>query len=116
MYAMFKNGGFIFLVLYVDDILSASSDKNLLLETKIFLSSYFDMKDLREASYVLESEIHRDREKGVLGLLQKAYIQNFLIKSSMHVCNCTLALVIKGNKLRTNQGLYTSAIMSIMHA
>jgi hypothetical protein len=30
MYAKFKNGGFIFLVLYVDDILSASSDKNLL--------------------------------------------------------------------------------------
>lgn len=76
----------------------------------------FRYEDLREAPYVQESEIHRDREKGVLGLLQKAYIQKFLIKSSMHVCKCTPALVIKGNKLRTDQGLYTSAIMSIMHA
>ena len=52
----------------MDDILLASSDVNLLLETKKFLSSKFDMKDLGEASFVLGIEIHQDREKGVLGL------------------------------------------------
>jgi len=52
----------------VDDILLASSDVGLLLETKKFLSSNFDMKDLGEASLVLGIEIHRDRTKGVLGL------------------------------------------------
>jgi hypothetical protein len=57
---------FIFLILYVDDILLASSDVSLLLETKRFLSSNFDMKDLGEASFILEIEIHRDRRKGVL--------------------------------------------------
>jgi hypothetical protein len=41
------------LVPYVDGILLASSDKNLLYETKGFLSSNFDMKDLGDASYVL---------------------------------------------------------------
>ena len=56
----FKNGKFIFLVLYVDDILLASSDVSLLLETK-----KFDMKDLGEASFVLGIEIHRDRRKRV---------------------------------------------------
>ena len=56
----FKNGKFIFLVLYVDDILLASSDISLLLETK-----KFDMKDLGEASFVLGIEIHRDRRKRV---------------------------------------------------
>ena len=56
----FKNGKFIFLVLYVDDILLASSDVSLLLETK-----KFDMKDLGEASFVLGIEIHRDRRKKV---------------------------------------------------
>ena len=45
----------------MDDILLASSDVNLLLETKKFLSSNFDMKDLGEASFVLGTEIHRDR-------------------------------------------------------
>ena len=48
IYAKFKNGKFIFLILYVDDTLLAGSDVNLLLETKKFLSSNFDMKDLSE--------------------------------------------------------------------
>jgi hypothetical protein len=50
IYAKFKNGKFIFLVLYMDDILLSSNDVYLLLETKDFLSSHFDMKDLGEAS------------------------------------------------------------------
>jgi hypothetical protein len=57
---------FIILILYVDDILL--SDKNVLYETKGFLSSNFDMKNLGDASYVLGIEIHRGRTKGVLGL------------------------------------------------
>ena len=78
VYAKFKNEKFIFLVLYVDDILLASSDVSLLLGTKKFLSSKFDMKDLGEASFVLGIEIHRDRTKGVLGLSQKTYIEKIL--------------------------------------
>ena len=64
VYTKFKKEKYIFLVLYVDDILLASSDVNLLQETKKFLSSKFDMKDFGEASFVLGIEIHRDREKG----------------------------------------------------
>ena len=48
IYAKFKNGRYIFLILYVDDILLANSDVNLLPETKKFLSSNLDMKDLSE--------------------------------------------------------------------
>ena len=51
---------FIFMVLYVDDILLASSDVNLL-NTKRLLSANFDMKDLGEVSFVLGIEIYRDR-------------------------------------------------------
>jgi hypothetical protein len=68
IYAKFRNGKFIFLILYVNDILLASSNVGLLLETKRFLSSYFDMKDLGEASFVLGIEIHRDKRKEVLKL------------------------------------------------
>ena len=64
IYTKFKNGKFIFLILYVDDILLASIDVNLLLETKKFLSSNFDMKDFGEVSFVLGIEIHRDRKRG----------------------------------------------------
>ena len=44
---------YIFLVLYVDDILLVANDTDLLVETKNLLFSPFDMNDLREASYVL---------------------------------------------------------------
>jgi hypothetical protein len=53
IYMKVSGSNFIFLVLYVDDILLASNDKNLLSETKQLLSYHFDMKDLGEASYVL---------------------------------------------------------------
>ena len=48
IYARFKNGKYIFLILYVDDILLASSDVSVLQETKKFLSSNFDITDLGE--------------------------------------------------------------------
>jgi len=43
----------IFLILYVDDILLATNDLGLLHETKKFLSSNFEMKDMGEVSYVI---------------------------------------------------------------
>jgi hypothetical protein len=78
IYVKFKGKDFTILVLYADDILLASSDKNMLYETKSFLSSNFDMKDLGDASYVLGIEIHRDRTKDVLRLSEKSYIDRVL--------------------------------------
>jgi hypothetical protein len=98
IYAKFRNGKFIFLILYVDDILPASSNVSLLLETKRFLSSNFDMKDLGEASFVLEIEIHRDRRKWILRLSQKSYLEKVLKKFSMHACNPMPAPIVKDDK------------------
>ena len=61
---------FIILVLYVNDILLASSDVGLLHEIKRFLSNKFDMKDLGDASFVLGIQIYRDRSRGTKGLHQ----------------------------------------------
>jgi hypothetical protein len=98
VYAKFKNGKYVFLILYVDDILLASSDVSLLLETKKFLSSHFEIKDLGEARFVLEIEIHRDRLKGVLGLSQKTYIEKVLKKINMHKCSASPAPIVKGDR------------------
>jgi hypothetical protein len=103
IYAKFKNEKFIFLVLYVDDILLASCDVHLLLEIKGFLSSHFDIKDLGEASYVMGIEIHRDRRKWVLGLSQKSYIEKVLKKFNMHKCNPTPAPIVKDVKFEKFQ-------------
>jgi hypothetical protein len=95
--AKFKNGKYI-LILYVDDILLASNDVSLLQETKRFLSSHFEMKDLGEARFVLGIEIHRDRTKGVLGLSQKTYIEKVLKKYGMHKCSASPAPIVKGDR------------------
>ena len=61
----------IFLILYVNDILLASSDLGLLGETKEYISKNFHMVDMGEANYVVGIEIFRDRSRGVLGLSHK---------------------------------------------
>jgi hypothetical protein len=126
IYVKIKGSMFIILILHVDDILLASSNKNLLFETKGFLSSNFNMKD---ASYVLGIEIHRDRTRAMLSLSQKAYIQKVLKRYNSHECSATLVLFTKGDKLRifqcprnqlemneTKSIPYASAVGCIMYA
>ena len=61
IYLKVSGSKFIFLILYVDDILLASSDLGLLGETKEYLSKNFHMVDMGEANYVIGIEIFRDR-------------------------------------------------------
>ena len=129
IYLKISGSKFIFLVLYVDDILLASNNVDLLHETKRLLSNHFDMKDLGEASYVLGIEIHRDRSCGVLGLSQKGYIERILKRFNMLACSPSKAPVVKGDKfgksqcpqteLECNQMKnipYASAVGSLMYA
>ena len=51
IYMKDSGSSFIFMVLYVDDILLATNDTNLLAETKQMLGKHFDMKDLGEAFF-----------------------------------------------------------------
>ena len=41
-----------FLILYVDEILFIGNDVGVLPTIKVWLTNYFDMKDLGEASYI----------------------------------------------------------------
>ena len=98
IYIKTTGSNFIILLLYVDDVLLARSGLGMLYETKRFLSSNFDMKDLGDASYILGIEIHRDRSKGTLGLSQRAYIDKVLKRYNMHNCSSTPAPIVKGDK------------------
>ena len=86
VYMKTSGSNFVFLILYVDDILLASSNVCLLKETKAFLSKQFDMKDMGEAHYILGIEITRDRKQGALGLSQKNYIDKVLQRFGMQDC------------------------------
>ncbi|RVW75628.1 Retrovirus-related Pol polyprotein from transposon TNT 1-94 [Vitis vinifera] len=102
VYMKVNGSKYIFVVLYIDDILLASSDVNLLNDTKRILFANFNMKDLGKASFVLGIEIYRDRSRNLLGLSQRAYInhcpKNDLEKDAMKTIP------------------YASAISSLMYA
>ena len=75
VYAKFKNGKFFFRILCIDDILLTSSDVNLSLEKKKFLSLSFIMNNHGETSLVLGIKIHRDRRKWGIRTIVKAYLE-----------------------------------------
>ena len=129
IYCKVSGRKFIFLILYVDDILLASSDLGLLHETKRMLSMNFDIKDLGEASFVLGIEIHRNRSHGLFDLSQRAYVDRILERFNMQQCKQGIAPVCKGDKLSLSQCPhsdfekaqmknvpYASALGSIMYA
>ena len=89
---------YIFLVLYVDDILLVANDIDLLVETKQLLFSHFDMNDFGEASYVLGIQILCDRPSGIMRLSQWMYIERILKRFNMESCSSSKAPVEKGDR------------------
>ena len=72
---------FIFLLLYVDDMMIDVKSMSEVNKLKISLSSReFDMKDLGEAKKILRIKIHRERALGRLCLSQSEYIMKVLAR------------------------------------
>ncbi|KAL8101103.1 hypothetical protein AgCh_033113 [Apium graveolens] len=129
VYHKFSGSKFIFLLLYVDDILLATNDIGLLHDTKKFLTSQFEMKDLGNSSFILGIHIHQVRSRGILGLSQKSYIEKIPERYGMNDCAPIDTPVSKGDKFSLKQCpkneleiremkriLYASAVGSLMHA
>jgi len=60
--------GTMFLTLYVDDILLAGNNIEMIQATKEWLSSVFEIEDMGEARYVLGIEIIQNHSKRILGV------------------------------------------------
>ena len=54
--------------LYVDDILLVGNDMEMIIATKGWLSSNFEMKDMGEVDYILGVKILKDHSKKLLCL------------------------------------------------
>jgi hypothetical protein len=87
------------------------------------------MKDMGNASYVLGVEIHRDQNKGTLGLTQRNYLKSVLKRFSMEDCNHAFVPLTAGIKLseemcpktpeerkRMENTPYAPALGSLMYA
>ena len=86
VYVKRSKGSFIILSLYVDDILSAGNDMEMIVATKEWLSSNFEIKDMSEADYILGVKILRDRSKKLLDLSQQTFIKKVLKRFQIHNC------------------------------
>ena len=120
---------YIFLVLYVDDILLAANDTDMLVETKQLLFSHFYIKDLSEASYVLGIQILHDKPSGILRLSQQTYIEHILKTFNMQSCSFGKAPIVKDDRFSKGQSLqndierdqtkafpYSSIVGNLMYA
>jgi hypothetical protein len=99
----FPNGSFVYLLLYVDDMLIASHDKSLIIELKVQLSHEFDMKDLGPAKKILGMKIQCDRRVGTLFLSQKSYIEKVLEKYNLSNCKSVATPFASHFKLSSRQ-------------
>jgi len=79
-FSRLSDGEYIYLLLYVDDILIASKSRSTIKKLKSLLSSEFEMKDMKEVKRVLGMKIDRDRRSGKVCLTSKGYLQIVLQK------------------------------------
>ena len=70
VYIIRSKDKFVILSLYVDDILTVGNSKEYILEIKGWLSSKFEMKDMREVAHIFGVKIARDRSKKFVSLSQ----------------------------------------------
>ena len=99
VYVKQSKESFLILSLCVDDILLAGNDKEMIVATKAWLSSNFEMKDMGEVSYVLGVKIFRDRSRKVIGLSQETNIRKILEWFHMQGCKPINTSIRKGDTL-----------------
>ncbi|GKE12050.1 retrovirus-related pol polyprotein from transposon TNT 1-94 [Tanacetum coccineum] len=77
-YRSYAPGEYIYLFLYVDDMMIACKSKAEIGSTKSLLKKEFDMKELGEAKKILSMEIVRDRSRKILRVSRSEYISKIL--------------------------------------
>jgi transposase InsO family protein len=115
---------FLWLSLYVDDLILACNDTDMLCREKKLLGSGFEMTDQGEIGFILGVLVERDRTKRVMTLSQHAYLQEVLERYGMSDCKqtttpCDLSATL--TKLRIDEEVcrhvqYQSVVGSLLYA
>jgi hypothetical protein len=119
---------FIYVVLYVDDML-VGNNMDVIKEVKSQLSSKFDRKDLGAVNFILGMETKRYQTNGKLWLNQRKYVETILQRFNMHESKPVKVHNLIVVKLSTDQCprtqeeeddmshvLYVSVVDSLMYA
>ena len=121
------SGSFIYLVMYVDNMLIAAKTNSDIQRLKGLLSAEFEMKDVGAAKKILGMEIYRKRSQKKLFLSQKGYNKKILSRfgitilslfpssSNNHLSVAFAPKTVK-EKDYMSQVPYASAVGSLMYA
>ncbi|GKV28505.1 hypothetical protein SLEP1_g37549 [Rubroshorea leprosula] len=123
------DGSWVYLLLYVDDMLIAAKSMLIIDDLKKQLNGEFEMKDLGAAKKILGMEIHRDCKGGKLFLSQKKYTEKVLERFGLHEAKVVTTPLGAHFKLSSNLSPeteeekkfmarvpYASAVGSLMYA
>jgi hypothetical protein len=78
IYSKHAGNHFIYVVLYVYDMLLVGNNMDVIKELKSQISSKFDMKDLSASNFILGMKIKRDHANMKLWLNQRKYVEMIL--------------------------------------
>ena len=112
------------MAIYVDDLLIASNDSEVIITEKKRLSDRFEMEDLDEAHFCLGMCIKRKRDEGLLTIDQSAYLKAVLKKFGMEDCKPVTTPLEPGTRFEklnddeemVNLREYQSAIGCLIYA
>lgn len=128
-YRSLTHDSYIYLLLYVDDMLIGCNQREAIEELKMQLSTEFEMKDLGAATKILGMQIVRDRPARTLFFTQAGYVRRvlnrFIVDSAKPVLT-HLSTHFKLSKLYEpttdvdieyiKNILYSNAVGSVMYA
>lgn len=86
LYTKITENGTIYVLIYVDDLLLAGSDKNQIKDFKLILQKHFKVKDLGFVRHFLGMLIEQHISEGVIKISQTAYLKNVLKRFNMNNC------------------------------
>jgi hypothetical protein len=86
IYSKEEGGCFVYVALYVNDMLLIENNKNVIKEAKKQVSSKFKMKDLGATKFIMGMDIKRARVSRKIWLNQKNYIETILKCFNMQDC------------------------------
>lgn len=87
MYYKSSGKDIIFVLIYVDDIILAGINLNIIEKCKKDLMNKFELQDKGDLNNFLGLEIEYDRDKGFLEISQKRFLQGILKKFNFENCN-----------------------------
>jgi hypothetical protein len=102
IYSKEEGDNFIYVALYVDDMLLIGNSMNTIKEVKKQLSSKFDTKYISATNFIMGMEIKRDRATRNLWLNHKKYIETILKSFNMQYCKPMKVPIHVGERL-TNE-------------